>query len=125
MIESGVGCDHRGVGGLRERAGRFSLLLGVLRARPSLATFPRSRADVTEFDGFSISHLPDMAREGVEVLNRVITALAERSLMQLYLRYLKCEAPTQWKALQGGDKDGLLPQIHVQGEPAKGEGGLL
>ena len=41
-----------------------------------------------------------MAREGVEVLNRVSgMALAERSLMQLYLRYLKCEAPTQWKGL--------------------------
>ena len=60
----------------------------------------RRKANFSDFEAFNISHLPDMARLGVEVLNRVRDMpLARNALMSLYERYLKEDKPTQWRHL--------------------------
>ena len=60
----------------------------------------RSRTSIADFERLNISHLPDLAHLGVEVLNRVRgMELAETALMSLYYRYLTQEEPSQWKML--------------------------
>jgi len=60
----------------------------------------RSRRSFDDFGPFHLQHLPDLARLGVEVLNRVRgMPLAERALLALYQRYLRSEPPEQWKSL--------------------------
>jgi len=60
----------------------------------------RRRESLADFDKFNVAHLPDLARLGVEVLNRVSDMpLARNALMSLYERYLKDDPPTQWRHL--------------------------
>ena len=60
----------------------------------------RGRACIGDFDGFDLAHLPDVARLGNEVLNRVRgMPLAERALRALYERHLAEQPPSKWKHL--------------------------